>query len=122
MENGRDARDLRDRSYVSWFSPDVFERNGLRVREIILEFVLVANAATGGAQTIVRCDIPAVDDERISDVVRLNHRAAVSYLERAVALAEGEKPSATDEAMTLAHRIARDHLFRALALAEVNGR
>ena len=122
MENARDTRDARDRSYVSWFSPDVFERNGLRLREISLEFVLVPNAATGGAHIIVQCDIPAEDDERISDVVRLSHRTAISYLDRAIAMAEGEKPSAADEVKTLAHRIARDHLFRALALAEVNGK
>ena len=118
MVNGNNSRNTRDKSYISYFSPDVFERNGLRLREISLEFVLAADRPTGGAHIIMQCDIPAGDDERISDVVRQSHRAAVAYLQRAIAMADGEGADATDDIKGLAHRIARDHLFRALALAE----
>ena len=118
MVNSSDSRDRRDRSYLSWFSQDVFERNGLRLREISLDFVLVADRPTGGAHITMQCDIPAGEDERISAVVRLSHQAAAGYLRRAIALAEEEGPGTTNELKALAHRVARDHLLRALALAE----
>ena len=118
MVNGNDSRNTRDKSYISYFSPDVFERSGLRLREISLEFVLAADRPTGGAHIIMQCDIPVADDERISDVVRLSHRAAMDYLQRAIALADDEEAGTTDETRRRAHRMARGHLFRALALAE----